>query len=117
MGTQGAGLLLLDKNTGQYKQFTTSEGLPSNTILRMLEDAKGNYWLSTYNGLARFNPATNTCTNFTQTDGLQSNQFSFNAALALSGGQFLFGGIRGFNSFHPDSITEQQPTPLYSWME
>jgi signal transduction histidine kinase/ligand-binding sensor domain-containing protein/DNA-binding response OmpR family regulator len=112
LGTQGAGLLMLDKNTGQYKQFTTSEGLPSNAILRMLEDAQGNLWLSTYNGLARFNPLTKTCTNFTQTDGLQSNQFSFNAGLALSDGQFLFGGIRGFNSFHPDSITEQKSTPL-----
>lgn len=111
VGTQGAGLLLLDRNTGQYKQFTTSEGLPSNTILRLLEDGKGNCWLSTYNGLARFNPATQICTNFTQSDGLQSNQFSFNAGLALSSGQFLFGGIKGFNIFHPDSILEQKPTP------
>jgi ligand-binding sensor domain-containing protein len=111
VGTQGAGLLLLDKTSGQFKQFTTSEGLPSNTILRILEDRKGKLWLSTYNGLARFNPETNSCTNFTQTDGLQSNQFSFNAGLALSTGQFLFGGIRGFNMFHPDSVTDQQATP------
>ncbi len=78
----------------------------------MLEDGKGNLWISTYNGVARFNPATGTCTNFSQADGLQSNQFSFNAALALSGGQFLFGGIKGFNIFHPDSIKEQLQTPL-----
>lgn len=112
LGTQGAGLLLLDKPTGKYKQFTTSEGLPSNTILRMLEDGKGNLWLSTYNGMARFNPTTGTCTNFTQADGLQSNQFSFNAGMALSSGQFLFGGIRGFNIFHPDSVIDQLQTPL-----
>ncbi|AXY77999.1 hybrid sensor histidine kinase/response regulator [Paraflavitalea soli] len=111
LGTQGAGLLLMDKATGKYKQYTTSEGLPGNSILRMLEDGKGNLWISTYNGLARFNPATGTCTNFSQADGLQSNQFSFNAALALSGGEFLFGGIKGFNIFHPDSIKEQLQTP------
>ncbi|WP_276484851.1 hybrid sensor histidine kinase/response regulator transcription factor [Paraflavitalea pollutisoli] len=111
VGTQGAGLLLLDKTTGRFKQFTTSEGLPSNTILRLLEDEKGYCWISTYNGLARFNPATQTCTNFSQTDGLQSNQFSFNAALALSSGHLLFGGIKGFNIFHPDSIPAQKPTP------
>ena len=112
LGTQGAGLLLLDRPTGKYKQFTTSEGLPSNTILRMLEDGKGNLWISTYNGMARFNPATGTCTNFTQADGLQSNQFSFNASLALSSGQFLFGGIRGFNIFHPDSVIDHLQMPV-----
>jgi signal transduction histidine kinase/DNA-binding response OmpR family regulator len=78
----------------------------------MLEDGKGNLWLSTYNGVARFNPETSTCTNFTQSDGLQSNQFSFNAGLALASGQFLFGGIKGFNIFHPDSVMDQLQTPL-----
>ncbi|MDF2192456.1 two-component regulator propeller domain-containing protein [Paraflavitalea sp. CAU 1676] len=111
VGTQGAGLLLLDKATGRFKQFTTTDGLPGNTILRLLEDAKGNCWISTYNGLARFDPVTKSCTNFSQTDGLQSNQFSFNAGLALSSGHFVFGGIRGFNIFHPDSIPTQKATP------
>ncbi|MBV4360662.1 hybrid sensor histidine kinase/response regulator transcription factor [Pinibacter aurantiacus] len=109
LGTQDAGLLLFDRKNGTYKQFTTSDGLPSNTVLRMLEDKQGNLWLSTYNGIARFDPESATFTNFTHSDGLQSNQFSFNAALALSSGEFLFGGIKGFNVFYPDSISYQQP--------
>ncbi|MFT3827491.1 MAG: two-component regulator propeller domain-containing protein [Chitinophagaceae bacterium] len=110
LGTQGAGLLLFNRS-GQYKSFTTADGLPGNTILRMLEDNKGNLWLSTYNGLCMFNPSTRICRNFSTTDGLQSNQFSFNAALTLSSGEFLFGGIKGFNIFSPDSINEQKSTP------
>ncbi|MDI3320600.1 ligand-binding sensor domain-containing protein [Pinibacter soli] len=109
LGTQDAGLLLFDRKNGTYKQFTTSNGLPSNTVLRMLEDKQGYLWLSTYNGIAKFDPESATCTNFTHSDGLQSNQFSFNAALALSSGEFLFGGIKGFNIFYPDSILYQQP--------
>jgi signal transduction histidine kinase/ligand-binding sensor domain-containing protein/CheY-like chemotaxis protein len=111
IGTQDGGLLLFDRKTGKYKRFTTADGLPGNTILRLLEDDAGNLWLSTYNGLCRFNPQTKKARNFSQSDGLQSNQFSFNAGLALSSGEFLFGGIKGFNIFYPDSIKDITEQP------
>ncbi|MBO9729431.1 MAG: response regulator [Chitinophaga sp.] len=111
VGTDGGGLLRFDRNTGQYKRFSTSEGLPSNSILRILEDKSGNLWLSTFNGLSRFDPAKNNFRNFSASDGLQSNQFSFNAALQLTSGEFVFGGIKGFNIFYPDSIYPQNTIP------
>jgi signal transduction histidine kinase/ligand-binding sensor domain-containing protein/CheY-like chemotaxis protein/AraC-like DNA-binding protein len=111
IGTQEGGLLLFNRTTGKYKRYTTADGLPSNSILRLLEDASGNLWLSTYNGLCRFNPQTKSCRNFSQSDGLQSNQFSFNAGLAISSGEFLFGGIKGFNIFYPDSVQDNKQQP------
>ena len=111
VGTEGGGLLLFNRATGSYKRFSTSDGLSNNSILRMLEDDKGNLWLSTYNGLCKFNILSKTCRNFSQSDGLQSNQFSFNAALALKSGEFLFGGIRGFNIFYPDSVYDKKEVP------
>lgn len=111
VGTDGGGLLRFNRNTGEYKRFTTSEGLPSNSILRILEDNAGNLWLSTFNGLSRFDPAKSSFRNFSASDGLQSNQFSFNAALKLSSGEFLFGGIKGFNIFYPDSVYAQTTIP------
>jgi signal transduction histidine kinase/ligand-binding sensor domain-containing protein/DNA-binding response OmpR family regulator len=111
VGTEGGGLLLFDRERGKFQQMTTKEGLPNNGILRILEDSKGNLWLSTYYGLCRFNPTSKTCRNFTQADGLQSNQFSFNAALISKSGEFLFGGIKGFNIFYPDSIYDKWSIP------
>lgn len=111
VGTEGGGLLLFDRGKGVFQQKTTKEGLPNNGILRILEDKKGNLWLSTYYGLCRFNPALKTYRNFTQADGLQSNQFSFNAALIAKDGEFLFGGIKGFNSFYPDSVYDKRIIP------
>lgn len=111
IGTDGGGLLLFNREKGTYNRLTTKDGLPSNTVLRMLEDANGNLWLSTYNGLCRFNPVLKAYRNFSESDGLQSNQFSFNAALALKSGQFLFGGIKGFNIFYPDSIYDKKLIP------
>ena len=104
VGTQEGGLWLMNSVTGRLKRYSTSDGLPNNTILSILEDKKGNLWMSTYNGLSKFNPQNNAFRNFYQSDGLQSNQFSFNAALRLRSGELLFGGIKGFNMFHPDSI-------------
>lgn len=111
VGTEGGGLLLFDREHGTYQQFTSSDGLPSNTILRILEDDDGNLWLSTYNGLCKFNPASKIFKNFSQSDGLQSNQFSFNAGTALKSGEFVFGGINGFNIFHPDSVSDKKEMP------
>jgi signal transduction histidine kinase/ligand-binding sensor domain-containing protein/CheY-like chemotaxis protein/AraC-like DNA-binding protein len=109
VGTQEGGLLLFDTKTGTYKRYTTTDGLPGNTVLRILEDKKGNLWISTYNGLSRFD-RRKTFRNFSISDGLQSNQFSFNAALQLSGGEMLFGGINGFNIFRPESVTTVRHT-------
>ncbi|MBS1664095.1 MAG: response regulator [Bacteroidetes bacterium] len=111
VGTQEGGLLLFDRATGHYQRYTTVEGLPSNTVLRILEDKEGNLWMSTYNGLCRLKQADKTFRSFTPSDGLQSTQFSFNAAAALSSGEFLFGGIKGFNIFFPDSIYEARENP------
>lgn len=111
IGTEGGGLLLFNRKNGTYERITTQDGLPGNTILKILEDTQGNLWLSTYNGLCRFNFASKSFRNFSQSDGLQSNQFSFNAALALKSGEFLFGGIKGFNIFYPDSIYNRKNIP------
>ena len=111
LGTDGAGLLLFDRKTGRYSQYSTNQGLPNNSVLKILEDSSGNLWLSTFNGLSRFTPQSRTFQNFVQSDGLQSNQFSYNAALALTSGEFLFGGIRGFNVFRPDSVHTRYDMP------
>lgn len=106
LGTQDGGLLLFDRKTNKFDRLTTDDGLPSNTILRILEDKAGNLWMSTYNGICRFDRKRKSFRNFSVNDGLQSNQFSFNAGIELSSGEFLFGGINGYNSFYPEQIKE-----------
>ncbi|WP_276499910.1 hybrid sensor histidine kinase/response regulator transcription factor [Terrimonas pollutisoli] len=111
VGTQEGGLMLFDKKTGRFERYTTNDGLSNNTVLRMLEDEQGNIWLSTYNGLSKFNAQKKEWQNFYQSDGLQSNQFSFNAALALQSGEFIFGGIKGFNIFYPGNVYSKSVSP------
>lgn len=95
VGTEGGGLLYFNTVTGQSKKYTEKEGLPSNTLLNALHDDFGNLWISTYHGLSKFDTKMRSFQNFYKSDGLQSNQFNYNAALKLSDGHLVFGGIRG----------------------
>jgi len=112
IGTEGRGLIEFDPNIKKIKvNYSQSNGLSNNSVLNILEDRKGNLWLSTFNGLSRFNTATKTFTNYDQTDGLLNNEFSYSAAHKLSDGQLIFGGINGFDLFDPDKIQARKHIP------
>jgi PAS domain S-box-containing protein len=98
------GLSSYNKNTGRFTNYTTADGLPNNVIFGILEDDKGNFWLSTNKGISCFDPVKKTCRNYGISDGLQSNEFKQKAYCKSYNGQMYFGGINGFNQFHPDSI-------------
>lgn len=111
VGTENAGLLLFDRKTGKYRTFSEDDGLPGNAILSIVEDDDNNLWISTFNGLCRMNPKTFKIKNFYESDGLQSNQFNYNAALKLRSGELLFGGIKGFNIFLPSELKRHTRSP------
>lgn len=112
IGTEGGGLLLFDrKKQAVVKRYTTEDGLCSDVVLTILEDNKGLLWLSTFNGLSAFNVATRHFKNYYQADGLQSNQFHYNSALALRSGELAFGGIKGLSLFRPADIKADHTMP------
>jgi ligand-binding sensor domain-containing protein/DNA-binding response OmpR family regulator/nitrogen-specific signal transduction histidine kinase len=111
IGTYGRGLFSYNTKTGRFTNYTEETGLCNNKVLNIEEDGKGNIWASTYNGISKLNPVTGKLENFYTVDGLQSNQFYYNASAHLSTGELLFGGIKGFNIFHPDSIRQFHDFP------
>jgi len=104
VGTMGGGLNRFDERTGKFIRYAESEGLPNSTVYGILEDDHGDLWISTNLGLAKFDVARGRARGFTDRDGLQSNEFNAGAYLRLRNGEMLFGGIGGFNRFHPDSV-------------
>ena len=104
IGTQGGGLNKFSLITKKFTRFTIKDGLPNNTINGILTDDKGNLWISTNNGLSRFNPTNQTFHNYDVHEGFSSNEFNHGAYYKNDEGQFFFGNISGFNSFYPDSI-------------
>ncbi len=117
VGTEGGGLLLFDRHTGRViKRYAAEDGLTNNAVLNILEDSSGYLWISTFNGVSKFDPVKKVFHNFYQSDGLQSNQFSYNAALRLHTGELAFGGINGFNLFYPQQVKTRSfmPTLLFT---
>lgn len=113
IGAEGGGLILFNRQQGKITaRYSDANGLCNNAVLNILEDSKGHLWLSTFNGLSEFDPVKKAFRNFYQADGLQSNQFLYNAALRLQSGELVFGGIKGFNIFHPDSIRTRNTLPV-----
>lgn len=104
IGTRGGGINLFNYETEEFIHYNTNNGLPSDLINGILEDDKGNLWLSTNEGLSKFNPDSVSFSNYGMDDGMQSREFNPGAYYADREGYFYFGGINGFNRFHPDSI-------------
>ncbi len=112
VGTQERGLIKYDRKSGQYKNYTMKDGLPGNYILGILEDDKGNLWITNNPGLSKFNPLTETIRNYDAEDGLQSNEFEeYPACYKSRTGELIFGGINGFNIFYPDSVKDNNHIP------
>ncbi|UII23193.1 two-component regulator propeller domain-containing protein [Fulvivirga ligni] len=83
----------------------------SNTIHAIIEDSNGNFWISSNNGIMRFNPETGGRKLFEESDGLVSNEFNNNAALKSSSGQVYFGGPDGVSYFTPGAMESNDFTP------
>ncbi|MBC7829192.1 MAG: response regulator [Chitinophagaceae bacterium] len=110
VGTMGA-LNLFNKATKRFAAFTEQNGLANNTIKYITEDNEGNLWLSTNRGISRFDPKTKKVYNYDMDHGLQGYEFFHGAGLKLKNGEILFGGINGFNRFHPSSMNENEVIP------
>lgn len=106
MGTAGGGLLMWNEGTKEARKFGKEEGIPNNVIYSVLEDRKGNLWLSSNKGLFSFNKTTKKIKVYTEVDGLQGNEFNLGAFMKSKSGTFYFGGIYGMNYFRPEEINK-----------
>jgi signal transduction histidine kinase len=100
-----------DPRTQTFNRYTEKQGLPNDSVFGILKDDQGFLWLTTNNGLAKFDLRTEEITVYDVTDGLQSNVFNSNAYFRGSDGTMYIGGINGFNTFKPEDIHSNPVTP------
>ncbi len=105
------GLNLLDVSSGTFKRYSYNEGYHFNSIHSIGEDEKGNLWLGTAGGLGRFEPATGKARIYTKEDGVQASMFYALNGIRTEDGQMWFGGVKGMNSFFPDSLKDNPHKP------
>ncbi|MFK8162130.1 MAG: two-component regulator propeller domain-containing protein [Lewinella sp.] len=113
IGTFGGGLNLFRPPTegerAGFKSYGEKEGLTNGVIKAILEDESGHLWISSNNGLTRFNPDEETFENFDVNDGLQSDEFGELASFQQEDGTMIFGGVNGLSVFSPQAI---KPNPV-----
>ncbi len=109
LGTLGSGVLLHNTENRQTKVFDKSTGLPNNAVYGILSDRRGVIWLSTNKGLCKLDPKTGKTENFTEIEGLMSDEMNSGAYMQSASGKLYFGGIYGFNFFDPESLTYNSP--------
>ncbi len=102
--TIGGGISRFDRKTEKFYTITKKDGLPSNSIYGILEDSKGNLWMSSNNGLCRYNPDSNQIQCYDENDGVQGTMFNKKAFFKTPAGKMYFGGTNGVTAFYPDSI-------------
>lgn len=104
LATPNRGIALFSKEKGIVKYYSEKSGLANNQTLAILEDNEHFLWISTTNGLSKFDPESERFHNYSLKNGFQNNQFTYGAAFKTSEGELLFGGISGFNIFNPTKI-------------
>jgi ligand-binding sensor domain-containing protein len=83
LGSWGGGLLAFNRDSGTTRYYDKDEGLASNAVYGILEDDQGYLWISSNNGLSRFDPRRAVFTNYGVDDGLQSTEFNVDPILKV----------------------------------
>ncbi|MDZ7264186.1 MAG: histidine kinase [candidate division KSB1 bacterium] len=79
IGTDDIGLIKLEnyrirnRPPFQLKAYTVANGLPSNSVHKILQDDFGTLWIATWAGLCQFKPDTEELITYNTTNGLPSD--------------------------------------------
>lgn len=111
LGSYGNGFYKATENedgTFSFKNYSSIDGLVNDGVKCILDDASGDLWISTENGLSRFTPGTGKFLSFSLPDGLASAQFYLNASMRDASGLLYFGHTGGLSIIDPQRTTTAQ---------
>ncbi|MDJ0928581.1 MAG: two-component regulator propeller domain-containing protein [Gammaproteobacteria bacterium] len=116
VGTSGEGLDLvmgssLTPESIRFQSIDSIKHAPGNSIYGIQSDFEGSLWLSTNNGLTRFNPRSRELKTFHSSHGLQGDEFNAGAHHQGANGMLYFGGANGVNAFRPAALEEGSHAP------
>lgn len=103
---------MLHFNQGNSQLPTEVDLFSNNTVHGILEDYLGNLWISTNQGMIRFNPLTRTGQTYNRENGLDVTEFSDGAFYKDNRTETLFfGGTNGFVTIRPNVNTVEDYMP------
>jgi diguanylate cyclase (GGDEF)-like protein len=92
VGSAGGGLMRYEPETDSFVSYTRKDGLPSNTVVRVLEDESGNIWVATQAGLAVYARSSGRLRSLPLGKGMGGAEF-FSGAFRALDGRLYFGAL------------------------
>ena len=89
---------------GIFEVYNNQQGLATDNIMAIQEDESGCLWISSENGLHKFNPKTKLFQYYKFSDNFSANIYSEAACLTCSDGKMLWGSLNGFYAFYPKDL-------------
>ena len=98
-------------DTLSFCPYTTEQGLASDVVKSLGEDAQGRLWLVSGASLSCFDPATEVSTNFKRS--MFSGGFVFSEArpVCTAGGRLVIGTSQGVLEFNPEEVRKSGYVP------
>lgn len=118
LATFGGGLdrlIAADGKNAKFKCYTIKDGLPSDVLLSMREDNLGCLWISTENGITKFDPTTEQFENYSDYSSVFKAQFNEAASFKLQDGSMVFGTNSGIFFFNPAHTRKSNYKPFISF--
>ncbi|MGC1204282.1 MAG: two-component regulator propeller domain-containing protein [Flavobacteriaceae bacterium] len=110
VGTKTKGLFKLKNSRFISVDLSTKNNIVSS-VHSIEQDNKNQLWISTNQGIIRYNIQNNNSIFYNQKDGLISNEFNDNASLKVDASQFYFGSPFGITYFNSNTLTTNKYTP------
>ncbi len=104
------GLVKFDLITKKFELFNSRNGLAVDALLSNEVDDHGNVWVAHNAGISRFDTTSRTFTNYSENNGLNFKEFSFNLQKLKDGNICIPDGVR-LIYFNPDKLTKNQSVP------
>ncbi|MBN2166623.1 MAG: response regulator [Marinilabiliaceae bacterium] len=115
LATFGGGLNKLiasdNNHSFRFKHYNMNSGLPSDVLLTINEDSKGFLWISTENGLSRFDQDHEIFDNYSEVDFGFPISFSEAVTINDRNDAIYFGTSTGLLKMYPDSIQKSSFVP------
>lgn len=107
------GLNRLDLTTDTIAHFFAGDGLASDFVLKVLEDAQGNIWCATTEGISMYDVRSRLITSYGTSEGLPFTDFGGSRQNAARGpdGQLVFSGASGSVGFYPERLRRNRNVP------
>lgn len=97
----------------RFEVYNSRHGLDDNFVRAIQEDKAGNIWISTNDGISRWNSKKQLFENYNHHDGIPAGNFIEGSACSTEDGILYFGSLNGVCYFDPkELITEHQVAPV-----